>query len=110
MKQPETGSSDEACLDIRIADVLDYRAPFLIEKLVKNCVADTVKEAEELFQELKKYLILSRSDETPRWQMYSSRVDEVWHQFILYTEAYTTFCESFFGGYVGHSPSNAPEL
>ena len=43
------------------------------------------------------------------WEMYSLRVDEVWHQFILYTSQYGEFCRRFFGHYVHHAPSNAPQ-
>jgi hypothetical protein len=41
--------------------------------------------------------------------MHSLRVDEVWHQFILFTAQYLDFCQRFFGRYIHHSPSNAPE-
>jgi hypothetical protein len=91
------------------AALLDYRAPFLIEKLLKDRIVDTSEEGEELFTEVKKYLLLVRDDRTTTWEMYSLRVDEVWHQFILYTREYMDFCEAFFGRYVPHSPSNSPE-
>jgi hypothetical protein len=91
------------------ASVLAYSAPFLIDKLVKDHIVDTPEEAEVLFTEVKKYLLMVRDDETANWEMYSLRVDEVWHQFILYTNEYMNFCERFFGRYVPHSPSNAPE-
>jgi hypothetical protein len=96
--------------EVTISDILAYRAPFLIEKLVKNRIADSEEEAEGLFAEVKKYLVVTRSDDEVSWKMYSVRVDEAWHQFILYTDAYTEFCEQFFGGYVGHSPGNLPAL
>jgi hypothetical protein len=97
-----------AAQEVAITDVLAYRAPFLIEKLVKNRIADSEEEAEALFAEVKKYLVITRSDDQVSWKMYSVRVDEAWHQFILYTDAYTEFCERFFGAYVGHSPGNLP--
>jgi hypothetical protein len=48
-------------------------------------------------------------DRTKIWDLYSLRVDEVWHQFILFTKQYMDFCQQFFGRYIPHSPSNAPE-
>ena len=99
----------QTVLEVAIDDILAYRAPFLIEKLVKNRIADSEQEAEVLFAEVKKYLVITRSDTEVNWKMYSVRVDEAWHQFILYTDAYTDFCDKFFGGYVGHSPGNLPE-
>src|SRR5262249_43252936 len=61
-----------------------------------------------IFDEVKKFIVLVRSDNLVNWEMYSLRIDEGWHQFILFTNEYMDFCEQFFGGYVGHSPSNAP--
>jgi hypothetical protein len=42
--------------------------------------------------------------------MYSTRVDEVWHQFVLFTREYGSFCDGHLGGFVHHRPGNAPEL
>ena len=88
---------------------LNYEAPFLIEKLLKDHIVDTASEGQALFDEVKKYLVLVRSDRTNIWLMHSLRIDEVWHQFILFTTEYMDFCQRFFGNYVPHSPSNAPE-
>ncbi len=91
------------------AGALSYQAPFLIEKLLKDRIVESSEEGEALFAEVKRYIVLVQLDRTKIWEMYSLRVDEVWHQFILFTTAYMDFCELFFGGYVHHSPSNAPE-
>jgi hypothetical protein len=91
-------------------DALAYRAPFLIEKLLKERIAETPEDAEALFSEVKKFIVLSRSDDTGTWEMYSRRIDETWHQFILFTMQYMDFCQRFFGKYLHHSPSNAPKL
>ena len=90
-------------------DALAYQAPFLIEKLLKERIAQTTDEADALFSEVKKFLVLTQSDNTKIWEMYSLRVDEAWHQFILFTTQYNDFCRRFFGRYLHHSPSNAPE-
>jgi hypothetical protein len=42
--------------------------------------------------------------------MYSTRVDEAWHQFVLFTRQYTDFCQRFFGKFLHHNPSNAPAI
>ncbi len=90
-------------------EALTYEAPFLIEKLLKDHIVDTAEEGQALFAEVKKYFVLIRSDETTLWDMYSLRIDEVWHQFILFTQEYFKYCHRFFGGYIPHSPSNAPQ-
>jgi hypothetical protein len=93
----------------RVFEALDYEAPFLIEKLLKNCVVDTEDEGEALFREVRRYLVLCDLDQDRVWNMYSLRVDEAWHQFILFTRQYIDFCQRFFGRYVPHNPSNAPK-
>ena len=90
-------------------DALGYGAPFLIEKLLREGIVDTPEEGEALFMEVKRYLVLVCRDRTLTFDMHSLRVDGVWHQFILYTAQYTDFCRRFFGRYLHHSPSNAPE-
>src|SRR5262249_19223525 len=92
----------------RFFDALAYEAPFLIEKLLKECIVETPEEANALFTEVKRYIVLGQLDRTRRWQMYSTRIDEAWHQFILSTGQYMAFCRRYFGAYVAHMPSNAP--
>ncbi len=92
----------------RMHPALDYRAPYVIEKLVRDQIVDTDEEGEELFREAMRYLVLAGSDRSMTWKMYSTRVDEAWHQFVLFTVQYTEFCHEFFGGYRHHAPSNAP--
>lgn len=94
---------------LRPQDALAYEAPFLIEKLLKDRVVQTSEEGETLFSEVKKYIVLTQTDTSKIWEMYSLSVDEAWHQFILFTAQYMDFCQRFFGRYVHHSPSNAPE-
>jgi hypothetical protein len=91
-------------------DPLAYEALFLTEKLLKDQFVQTAEEAESLFSEVKKYLVLAQSDDTVGWEMYSLRVDEAWHQFILFTTQYVEFCHRFFGHYLHHNPSNAPRI
>ena len=90
-------------------DALAYEAPFLIEKLLKEQIVETPEEAQVLFTEVKRYIILAFLDETMHWEMYSLRIDEVWHQFVLFTREYIDFSTRFFGRYIHHTPGNAPE-
>lgn len=98
----------------RTADVADFTyalnfaAPYLVEKLLKDGVVESAFDADALFTEVKRYLVLTRLDPHISWQMYSTRVDEVWHQFVLYTGEYAQFCERSFGEFVHHRPNNAP--
>jgi hypothetical protein len=89
---------------------LRFEAPYLIEKLLKNHIAQTQAEAEALFAEVKRYLVLCHLDSGAPWDMYSTRVDEAWHQFVLFTRQYMEFCQRFFGKFSHHNPSNAPTV
>jgi hypothetical protein len=106
----DTQAESAACSIPRSSvDALAYEAPFLIEKLLKEYIVETAEEGEALFTEVKRFLVLVDADRSKIWDMYSSRVDAVWHQFILFTNQYMDFCQGFFGRYLAHSPSNAPE-
>jgi hypothetical protein len=94
-------------IDARFAS-LDYEAPFLIEKLLKEQIADSPSEAQALFTEVKRYILLAQLDDKTPWKMHSLRVDEAWHQFVLFTQEYIQYCERFFNHYVQHNPGNAP--
>ena len=37
--------------------------------------------------------------------MPSQAVDDLWHEFILYTRAYEAFCSKAFGGFLHHTPA-----
>ena len=102
-------SSSHAAVAAEAFDALDHQAPYLIEKLLKDRVVDSAEEGNALFLEVKRYLVLNQIDRTKIWKMYSHRVDEAWHEFVLFTAEYAAFCKRFFGRYVHHSPSNAPE-
>ena len=89
---PAACSPNDEVRDFRGA--LAYDAPFLIEKLNKDQIVDSAAEGEMLFTEVKRYLVLTRLDPHISWQMYSTRVDEVWHQFVLFTHEYRELLRS----------------
>lgn len=91
----------------RLPEVLAFRAEYLEHKLLALGVVATAAEAAALFQEVKKYLVLSQLSEAPV-PMISARVDEVWHQFVLFTRQYHEFCQEFAGHYLHHEPRESP--
>ena len=102
-----SGENGKTNVDI-VFEALTYEAPFLIEKLLKEHIVETDDEARILLSEVKRYLILAYLDETTCWDLYSTRIDEVWHQFVLFTKEYADFSARFFGRFIHHCPSNAP--
>lgn len=91
-----------------LPELLAFRAPYLEERLVRERRVSTHEEVARLLDEVKKYLVLARLNPTRGLPMLSRRVDEVWHQFVLFSEEYTRFCHRFFGRFVHHVPGEAP--
>ena len=91
------------------AAALDYDGSFVVDKLCKDRIVDTPEEGQALFDEVKRFLVLVQFDRSVSWEMYSTRVDEAWHQFILFTSEYMAFCHRFFGRYMPHSPHRPTE-
>lgn len=103
-------TTDSLVSQPRVIETLNYKAPFLIEKLQKEQIVESAEEAQALFTEVLRYLVLDTLYPHKKWQMYSRRVDEVWHQFVLFTQQYIEFCVGYFGKLRHHFPSNAPGL
>jgi hypothetical protein len=91
-------------------DALSFQAPYVVERLVKSRVVDSPAEAEKLFTEVKRYLVLCAISPGLDIGMHSARVDEAWHAFLLYTAQYSEFCKRYFGRYLGHAPTNEPRV
>lgn len=89
---------------VDVPALLAFEAPYLAEKLVKRGVAESEAEGAALLQEVKKYLVLSARHEDRSIPMFSRRVDETWHQFVLFTREYAAFSRTFFGRFVHHHP------
>jgi len=99
-----------AALLARIPELLAFDAPYLEKKLLRLGVVEQPSEARSVFAELKKYLVVSEIyGARRRVGMFSARVDEVWHQFALFTQQYAGFCQRFFGHFIHHVPAEAPE-
>ncbi len=66
------------------------------------------EEAEAIFTETKKFLYISRHPGVfiPDELLI---VDEMWHNFILFTSTYHEFCTHYFGGFLHHLPASKAE-
>jgi hypothetical protein len=91
----------------RLSECLKYEAPWLTQRLCQYGVASSEAEAAALFVELKRYLLLAQQQGERVVPMFSLRLDEVWHQFILFTADYAAFCVRYFGHYLHHVPEQA---
>jgi len=65
-------------------------------------------EAEDIFQETKKFLSIGRME-----GVFINEdlliIDEMWHNFILFTRDYEEFCTRCFGVFLHHTPTNKAE-
>jgi hypothetical protein len=99
-------------------NLLAYNNPAVLKFYVQN-YPDNTLAAEDAFRETLKYLWLSvkhtldKSADPenptipPRCIMLRSmrEIDEMWHEFILFTKDYTHFCQHYFGEYLHHLPN-----
>lgn len=83
------------------AAALRHPAPeFLIQRAVDKGGL-TRDEALEVFEEVKRFLVVGTALE--RNFAPSVPVDALWHEWILFTDDYHTFCHQL-GGYIHHTP------
>lgn len=78
--------------------------PVLLEKVLAVNGIKTEESAKQGLAETIKFLVLCSKQGaifTP-----SRLVDQVWHEFILFTRTYQAFCEQHLGGFIHHQPSN----
>jgi len=99
-------------------DLLKYKNPAVL-KLYNQNYPNNNLSAEQAFEEVLKYLWLSQkhtidletntenSDFPSQCFMPRSmrEIDEMWHEFILFTQAYSDFCMKYFGEYMHHLPN-----
>lgn len=85
-----------------LARVLEYKHPEVIKKIVRYISGTTEQEAEDLFADVKKFLFYANLEKTPVSP--SRRVDEAWHEFLVFTRDYANFCNTFFGKFIHHNP------
>lgn len=66
------------------------------------------EEAGDIFNETKKFLYICRMPGIfiPDDLLI---VDEMWHNFILFTKEYQRFCNEYFGSYIHHLPASKKE-
>jgi len=69
------------------------------------------EDAEELFTETKKWLWLNTRADAPPLVVTAEMkmLDEMWHNFVLFTPEYIKYCEERFGRYVHHVPTPIAE-
>jgi hypothetical protein len=83
--------------------LLAYEFPDLEERAMHHGLFRCSESYREAFTELKKFLWLCAKSDEQSVLMVSKLIDELWHQFILFTREYHFFCDQFFGRYIHHN-------
>lgn len=86
--------------------VRDYPLPRgLYDKLRKRHPGLELKDCALIARGLRQFFLAYLQSGRKFVSMPSQAVDDLWHEFILYTRAYDAFCRQAFGGFLHHTPA-----
>lgn len=77
----------------------------LFEKLRKRHPHLTIKDCQLVAQGLRQFFMTHLKSGRKFVSMPSQVVDDLWHEFILYTKHYDRFCQGAFGRFLHHTPA-----
>lgn len=79
--------------------------PGLLDKLLAVRPELTIKDRQLVARALRQFFLVYHKSGYLPIAMPSQVVDDLWHEFILYTKNYQTFCQQAFGRYLHHTPA-----
>jgi hypothetical protein len=79
-----------------------YQLPFLEMNMLSR-EKWTRRDLSNAILEFKKFVALAGFGIQPL-AMIGPKVDDVWHNFLLFTKQYNSFCEQTIGKYINHQP------
>ncbi|GGF91941.1 hypothetical protein [Paenibacillus abyssi] len=80
----------------------------VMERILRTHPQMKDREWDWLWFELKRFFLLSAL--MRKVNMYSSMVDDIWHEMLMFTREYKQFCERFCGSMIHHAPHAAQPL
>lgn len=91
----------------QLESILGYQNENVISRFTDMFEVTTL-EAEDIFRETQKFLYICQEKGVfiPDDLL---MIDEMWHNFILFTKEYDFFCKRFFGRYFHHLPASKKE-
>jgi len=98
-------SSKKALLDVpQVAENILRHYPILCDRIRQKC---EIQEGHErlAFTELIKFLDVNAQTLLKRTP--SLVVDAMWHEFILFTKLYDSFCDQRYGRFIHHQPGGS---
>ena len=97
-----------------LEDVLAYANSDVVYRFAKT-YGITREQSADIFDQVKKWLWLGNQQRHAGSTVGLSIdlplvvIDEMWHNFVLFTHEYTAFCQHFFGYYIHHAPVSEAE-
>lgn len=92
----------------REAFIQNYRwPPGLLERFAEKHPDLTPAQREQVVRGLRQFFLVHLRSDCDYVSMPSRVVDDLWHEFILYTREYRDFCRRAFGKFLHHLPSAA---
>ena len=79
--------------------------PGLLDKLAKAHPCLELKDRQLVARALRQFFLVYLKSGYQHVSMPSQVVDDLWHEFILYTRNYEKFCKQAFGRYFHHTPA-----
>lgn len=103
---PDSPTSAEELVVIEKIDRHEF--PYVKERLLENGTMPEM-ELDDAILEFRKFFALAclMKRKMKSLAAISHPVDEVWHQFILFTKHYMRFCQDTVGHYVHHLPGTS---
>lgn len=92
-----------------LINVLTYKNEDVINRFVTMYDIEQ-EEASKIFNETLKWLWLGNKIEGVFIDDSTLIIDEMWHNFILFTQDYEQFCINSFGRYIHHQPEKRKQV
>jgi hypothetical protein len=90
----------------RLEYIRGFELPFgLFERLRKQHPQLSTKDCQLVAHALRQFFLAYAMSGTRFVAMPSQVVDDLWHEFILYTKNYDAFCRKAFGKFLHHTPA-----
>ncbi|MDI1351246.1 MAG: hypothetical protein PSV35_00515 [bacterium] len=102
-----------------LSELLKYKNPDVLHRYRIDYASNKLK-AEDAFAELLKFLWLSQKHENEKAQYSENKeldfvfgirkeIDDMWHIFLLFTQDYADFCQTYFAKFIHHRPTHESE-
>ncbi|MDM5318171.1 hypothetical protein QUF49_19400 [Fictibacillus sp. b24] len=108
---PQLGIRDDLSLQKTVRKMERALPHEFKEKIKRRYLAESSKATEAYFEatfyELQRFFIMcSLLNNVP---MFSKKVDEIWHEMLMYTKEYEKFSSDLCGEHIHHAPNDAVE-